>query len=163
MLILRAPSPLDLPPLYNLAEDTSSKFLDDYHSFDLEYAHGILIDSNTLVIDDNGFAVGVFWFDEVRADLHAQFHLLARPEYWRRILKEDICGQAVSLAFEKVGVSKFMAQTLSTQKSAIKLLRRYGFFEHRPWYKHTRQGGIKVDVINFELRRKHWEKQRGKR
>lgn len=163
MLTLRPPTPLDLPPLYNLAEDTAGKFLDDYHVFDLPYAQSILESPHTLVIDDSGFACGAFWFTEIRDDLHAQFHLLVRPDCWRKVLAQNVPAQGVDAAFERLGVGKLLAQALHTQKSAIRLLRRHGFFEHRPWRKHTRQGGVKVDVINFELKRSYWEKHRGKR
>lgn len=154
---------MDLPPLYNLAEDNASKFLDDYHSFDLSYATEVLNDPNTIVVDDSGFPVGVFWFNETLDDLHTQFHFLARPEYFRRILEQDICGKAADLTFARMKVGKMLAQAMHTQTSAIKLLRRYGFYEHKPWHKHTRQNGVKVDIINFELKRSFWEKKRGQR
>jgi RimJ/RimL family protein N-acetyltransferase len=162
-LTLRKPTPLDLPPLYNLAEDRKSDFLDDYHDFSLEYAKRLLEDEDTIIIDDNGFAAGAVWFTEKREDLHAQMHLLIRPEYWRRCFKEDIFNKIVDFSFENVKVSKLLAQVMDTQKTALKILRKYGFFEHKPWHKHTKHKGVKVDIINFELKKGYWEKKRGLR
>lgn len=158
-LKLRAPLAHDLPPLYNLAIDQADKFLDDYESFDLSYAQDVLADPYTLVIDDHGYACGVVWFNNTLDDLHTEMHVLVRPEYWRQVIKQDVLPQAVTKTFAEMCVGKILCKPMHTQKSALRLLRKYKFYEHKPWRKHTRQKGVKVDVILFELRKNYWEKR----
>lgn len=159
MLILRPSQITDIPPLYRLASDKKHLFLDDYSDFDLEYAHGVC-NGSALVIDHYDYAVGAIWFDDQRDDLHCQLHALVQPQHWREVLKQDMLGKAVDWAFENLGVAKILAEPMSTQKSAIRLLRKYRFMEHRPWYKHTKQNGIVVDVIRFEARKNFWRRHR---
>jgi len=163
MLTLRPPSPLDLPTLYALAVDHQDKFLDDYTEIDLDYAQQIIADPGTQIIDAYGYAVGAVWFSERKDDLHASVHALINPKYYRAILKEDILGKAVDWAFDTLGVGKVLAEAMSTQSTALSLLRRYKFYEHKPFYKHTKQRGVIVDVIWFEARKNFWRKQRGHR
>lgn len=163
MLILRKPTLIDLPPLYALAEDHRHKFLDDYTSFDLVFAQEVLINMPSAVIDDHGYACGVAWFDPVRDDLHAEIHLLINPQYWRRVIRQDVLRDLLNWGFEALGVNKIIARPMSTQKDAMRVLRRYSFYEHKPFYKHTRQKGVIVDEIVFELRRGYWNKINGKR
>lgn len=160
MLILRPPTPHDLPPLYNLAMDERDKFLDDYTTFDLEYAKVVVTSPHALVIDDYGYAAGIVWFDDTREDLHTSMHVLVKPEYWKQVIKLDLLPQAADWAFDNMGVGKILAEPMSTQKGAIKLLRKYKFYEHKPFYKHTKQKGVIVDVIHFELRKNYWRKLR---
>ena len=103
-LTLRKPNKLDLPPLYNLAIDHASKFLDDYHSFDVEYAQLIIDDPDTIVVDDNGFAAGVVWFDDKVPELRASIHFLLRPEYWLSFYKHSLHKQIIQQAFEEQGL-----------------------------------------------------------
>lgn len=158
MLTLRAPSPLDLPPLYTLAVDHQSKFLDDFSEFDAGHAHELLSLPGTLVFDDYGYAAGAAWFTERKADLRATMHLLVRPEAWRAVIKQNLIADVLENAFETLGVAKILAEPMSTQKGAIKLLRKHKFYEHKPFYKHTKHNGVIVDVILFELRRNFWRK-----
>jgi RimJ/RimL family protein N-acetyltransferase len=162
MLSIRPPSPLDLPPLYALAVDHKGKFLDDYSDFDADFARYVLALPGTLIMDDYGYAAGVAWFDDQVDDLRATMHLLVRPEAWRQVIKQGLLPAVVDSAFDTLGVAKILAEPMSSQKGAIKLLRKYKFYEHKPFYKHTKQGGIIVDTILFELRRKFW-RQHGKR
>ena len=163
MLTLRAPSPLDLPTLYALALDHKGKFLDDYTEFDLDYAQAILASPTTLVIDEYGFAVGAVWFDDTLEGIRTTVHGLIRPEKVRALIKDDIFGKAVDWAFEEMRVKKVIAECMSTMQMAQGLLRRYKFQEHRPFFKHTKQNGVLVDVIWFEAKRHYWSKMRGNR
>lgn len=160
MLILRPSNLLDLPPLYSLASDTKHLFLDDYSDFDLEYAHGVCNSRATLIIDHYDYPAGAIWFEDQVDDLHCQVHVLVHPKHWRQVLKQDILGQAVDWAFNNLGVNKILAEPMSTQKTAIRLLRKYQWYEHKPWYKHTKQGGITVDIIRFESRKNYWRQYR---
>jgi RimJ/RimL family protein N-acetyltransferase len=143
--------------------DHQVKFMDDYHEVTVPYLQAIADDPATLIIDDHGYAAGVIWFDDTVDNLRTAMHILIRPEYWRPVIQQDILPQAATKTFEKLGVGKILAFPMSTQKTAIRVLRRYGFYEHKPWLKHTRQNGVKVDVIMFELRRKYWEKRQHER
>lgn len=160
MLSLRPANILDLPPLYALASDKKRLFLDDYHSFDLDYAREILDSGTCLIIDDHGYPAGVIWFSDQLDDLHCQVHTLVDPKHWREILKLDILGQGMDWAFETLGIAKILAECLSTQSTALRILRKYKFYEHKPFYKHTRQGGVVVDVIRFEARKNFWRRSR---
>jgi RimJ/RimL family protein N-acetyltransferase len=160
MLILRAPIPYDLPPIYALAMDEKDKFLDDYQVFDLDYAKELIASPHARIIDDHGYAAGIVWFDETRDDLHTQMHVLVKPEYWKQVIQLDLLPQAADWCFDTMNVAKILAEPMSTQKGAIKLLRKYKFYEHKPFYKHTKQKGVIVDVIPFELRKNYWRKLR---
>lgn len=160
MLTLRPSNLLDLPPLYALANDYKSQFLDDYHDIDLEYAQGLCNSGACLVIDDFGYPAGAVWFSDQVDDLHCQVHVLVHPKHWREVIRRDILPQAVDWAFENLGVGKILAEPLSTQKTAMRLLRKYRFYEHKPWYKHTKQGGVVVDVTRFEARKNYWRRLR---
>ena len=149
----------DLPPSFNMFVDQAGKFLDDFHEVTLPYVQEILADAHTLVVDDHGYALGVIWFDDTVGDLHTTMHVLFRPEAWRAVIRQNILPKAATHAFKTMGVGKLLAFPMRTQKTAIKVLRKYKFYEHKPWYKHTRYQGIKVDIIMFELRKKYWEKQ----
>lgn len=163
-LHLRPANPLDLPPLYALAEDHKHKFLDDYTTFSPDYARLLLADENTLVIDDGyGYAVGAFWFDDTRDDLHTTIHMLIRPEYYRALVKADLGKLSADHAFYKMGVARIYAFPMHTQTNAIKYLKRYGFYSHLPWRSHTKQGGKRVDTIFMELKKSNWEKRSERR
>jgi len=163
LLKLRAPRVTDLPPLYALAEDHKHKFLDDYHDFDLEYAKRILNNPHTLIIDDHDYAVGVFWFDDTVDDLHSTIHMLIRPEYFRKFLKQGLGAEVINTAFESLGVLRLYGFPMSTQGSAIKILKKHHFYSHIPWRSHTKQQGKRVDTIFLELKRSTWEKKNGLR
>lgn len=163
MLTLRLANLLDIPPLYALACDKKHLFLDDYHEIDLEYAHGLCNSRASLIIDHYDYPAGAVWFDDQLEDLHCQMHVLVNPKYWRQVIKQDILPQAVDWAFDCLGVNKILAEPMSTQKGAIQLLRKYKFYEHKPWYKHTKQNGVLVDVIRFEARKNYWRRLRGDR
>ncbi len=156
-LNLRKPSVYDLPPLYALAMDTSAKFLDDYHEVDISYAQEVLNDPNTLIIDDGYYPVGAAWWTDVLDDLHAEIHLLVKPGAWRRFLSSGLGHEILGHGFKAVGVARQYAFMMHTQTSAIKILKRHGFYSHMPWRAHTKQGGKRVDTIFMELKRSKWE------
>lgn len=163
MLTLRKPNKLDLPPLYNLAMDHASKFLDDYHSFNLEYAQLIIEDPDTIIVDDNGFAAGVVWFDDKVPELRASIHFLLRPEYWLKFYKNKLPDRVIQQTFDDLKLERIYAYPMDNQHTAIKILKRLGFFSHLPWRSNTRQQGKKRDVIFHELKRSNWSKRNGKR
>lgn len=159
MLILRKPNSKDIPPLTMLAYDHGSKFLDDYHEITKEYSLFLLQDADTIVIDDNSFPVGVVWFDEKIPGLHSSIHFLIRPECWKQFLKQELHKAIISKAFEEQDIKKLCAYTMNNQKTAVKLLKMLGFFEHKVWRSHTYQQGKCMDVTFFELKRSSWIKK----
>lgn len=158
-LKLRKPETFDLPPLYALADDYKHKAMDDYDVFNAEVVKEIL-QGHTLVIDEYGYAVGAIWFDDVIDDLRGTVHLMVRPRYMPKVLEQELIPQAFDWAFKNLKIGKILAYPMHTQKTALKLLRKYRFYEHKPWHKHTKVKGTKVDVIMFELRKSFWEKNR---
>lgn len=160
-LKLRPASPFDTPPLMALLADHKDKFLDDFDTFDPAIVQDVINSGTSLVIDDHGYAAGVFYFNDQVDDLRATIHLLVRPEYMRQLIKQDLVSQALDFAFDELKVKKIIAEAMSSQKNALKLLRKYRFYEHKPWYKHTRHAGEIVDVIRFELRRTNWRGRNG--
>jgi len=159
VLTLRKPNEKDVPPLTLLAHDHGTKFLDDYHEITLEYCYSILNDDDTLVIDDNGFPVGVVWFDDKIKGLHSSIHFLIRPECWKQFLKQELHKAVISKSFEEQDIKKLCAYTMHNQKTAIKLLKKLGFYEHKVWRSHTHQQGKCMDVTFFELKRSSWMKR----
>lgn len=160
-LLLRPANHLDLPPLMALAHDFKNLFLDDYSELEMEDVADVVKSGRAFVFDLHGYAVGCIWFDEVLDDLHCQVHVLVRPEYLRQVLKQDFIGLSIDWAFEQLKVGKVKARTMSTEKSAIKLLRRFKFKDAAPVFKETRHNGVKVDMIHWEMRRNWWLKDRG--
>lgn len=157
-LTLRPASQNDFYPLCALADDYKHLVLDDYDVFDTSVVERII--SGCCLVFDSGYQEGAIWFDNVVDDLRADVHILVRPQYLRQIIKQSLIPQAFDLAFEVLKVGKILAYPMHTQKTALKLLRRYKFYEHKPWTKHTRVNGLKTDVIMFELRRSYWRKER---
>lgn len=162
-LTLRPATPLDLPPLYVLAQDNKSKFLDDYHSFGVDYASEIMACPHTRVIDDGYYPVGAYWLTEITDDLHAEMHMLVHPSAWRDVLRQGLSAEMLDYTFSALGVGRIYAHPMSTQRSAIRLLKRHHFYAHLPWRSHTKQGGKRVDTIFMELKRSKWMNKDGKR
>ena len=158
MLTLRKPKERDII-LYNLASDHAQKFLDDYHEINKDYAFYLINDKDTIVIDDKEFPVGVVWFDQKIPGLHSSVHFLIRPEYWKQFLKQELHKACITQAFEEQDIKKLCAYTMNNQKTAVKLLKMLGFYEHKVWRSHTHQQGKCMDVTFFELKRSSWNKR----
>lgn len=164
IITLRPYNHLDFAPLALLFEREKRLFLDDYDpNITLEWIRDQIDNDNTTVLDWHGYAIGGFWLDEQCGDCSAKLHALFNPEYMRQILREKVPEQYLRLVFDGFGINKLWTQCYNTQKPAIKLLKRHQFFEFRPMYKHTKQNGVKVDLITFELTRRFWSKQNGQR
>lgn len=148
-----------------LIQDFKDGFVNDYDDeIDLQWVYQVLSSGNCrLICDQYDYPVGGFWLDGIMDDLHGRLHFIIRPEYLKQCLKQDLFNQWISETFEQYGFSKLIAECYNTQKTAIKLLRKYQFYEHKPFFKHTRQKGVIVDLIVFELRRRNWEKRNGNR
>lgn len=161
MLTLRPPKTADLAPLFVLADTHGTKFLDDYTEFSPEYCSNLLTEDSTIVIDDNGFAVGMCWFSDKRDDLHSTIHFLLEPKFWRQFVKQQLHKTVINEAFKSQNVSRIYAYTMDGQKVAKKLLSSLGFFSHKTWYSHTKQNGKRRDVTFHELKRSKWMKDNG--
>ncbi len=150
----------DLPPLAALLEDYRGFYFDDYALYDHDFLKQLIHTNELIMIDYQGYPVGVVWFSDKVADLHVSVHLLLRPEYLRKALKQDLFSALIHEAFYSLGVSKIKALALETQRMAIKLLRKYKFKHNAIFRNETRQHGKKIDVFAFELHRHYWEKQK---
>lgn len=159
MLTLRPPTERDIAPLYNLADAHATKFLDDYHEISLKYANSLLSDPDSLVIDDSGFPVGLVWFDDKVPGLHSSIHFLLNPEFWRAFLRESTAIKVINHAFESQDIIKLCAYTMDNQKTASKLLKSLGFYQHQVWRSHTHQDGKRRDVTFWELKKSSWNKR----
>jgi RimJ/RimL family protein N-acetyltransferase len=161
VLTLRKPEPRDLAPVFNLANDYGSKFLDDYHEVSDAYIVQMMHDPFSFIVADNGFPIGLVWFTDKLDDLHSEIHFLIRPEYWRPFIKQKLGAEIISQAFVEQNVLRFYAYTMDNQRTAFKLLKSLHFFSHKPWMSHTKQAGKRRDVTFHELKRSTWRKQNG--
>ena len=153
---LRSPESTDLASIWRLLNTYRDRYLDDYQSITLDDVYEYLQSPTTQVLDVFGYPAGIVHFSDVIPELRGTIHLLIYPEFTRKILRAQIFEAILAWAFESLRFGKIMAYPLSTQTSAIKLLTRFQFYPHKPLYKHTRQGGKKVAMHPFELKKRQW-------
>jgi RimJ/RimL family protein N-acetyltransferase len=159
-LHLRPALPKDIPPLWRLMEDYQHRFFNDFDTLDREWIQALVQSGELITIDDAGYAVGVIWFSDQLADLHAEIHLLIQPQALRLALKQQLFAEILDKAFYLLQVRKIKAIAMETQVGAIKLLRRLKFKQNGLFRNETKVKGKAVDVFTFELHRKFWEKYR---
>ena len=155
-LVLRPADTIDLPPLAILLETYREQYFDDYDSCDMAFLARLIASGEMLVMDDCGYAAGAVWYNNRFEDLHVTLHLLVKPDYWRRMLRDNILPEVIDYAFETLGVQKIKAIPLKSQFGAIKLLKRF-LFKQRGYLKaETRKNGVLTDKFIFELHREYW-------
>ena len=155
--------------MWALMDDNRAIILEDGQDIDVMFALGICISGDMIAIDHDGECVGGAWFGDETPEastglqpLHRTLHLLVEPRYWRYVLKQGILEQILDHAFKKWPIGKIKAEPNSTQKHAMRLLKRVKFKQVAVLYKDTYVNGVKTDRHLFELRRKYWETYRQK-
>lgn len=148
--------------------------LKEHYFEDCELEHGFTADMLLPLIDGGNLSVmslsildaevivGAVLLDEIHpAKLHGRFHTLVDPVYWRQISRQDGISKAIDYTFKTYGVRKIKAMPMKTQKSALKLLKKYGFWFGDAMPNEAMVKGKPVSVLPCHLTRGYWYKQKG--
>jgi RimJ/RimL family protein N-acetyltransferase len=164
MLIIRKfnGSETELASIWAIIDDHKHTFLDDYTSLNPQDIISLSKAQHFyVVVTQYNLVIGIIWYSDSFHDLHSCIHILFRPKFYKQIQQHHIIKQAIDLGFSDLAVMKIKAMTLESQKSAMKLLKRFGFHRVRdPLRNETRQAGKLSDVWVFELHKKFWDRNK---
>jgi RimJ/RimL family protein N-acetyltransferase len=148
----------DIPPLWVMIEDYKHLFFDDYDELDQGWIKELVLFEQLIIIEGDAYPVGVVWFSDRVADLHATIHLLIRPQYLRQAVQQKLFFDILDKAFYSLNIKKIKAFAMEHQKGAIRLLKICKFKQNGLFRNDTRFRGKLTDIFAFELHRKFWEK-----
>ncbi len=157
-IVIRSIHPDDGPAVWALLDDYRPMFQDDYETLSPGWVLSLVNSGEPLVLEAEGYPIGMAWYSDIRMQLHAMIHVLFRPQYLRAILKQGLLESVLDYGFQTLDLRKIKAMAMSTQTTAIKLLRRYQFKQCGLFRKETRQHGKLIDVLAFELSRGYWKR-----
>jgi len=162
-LLIRLAVEGDGPDVWDLADTYRDVYRDDYNmeGFNALTILNRIHDEEVMVVVFKGDVIGAVYVNDIHEDrLHAHIHFLMQSGYWPAAVKCKWFHKIISAAFDFYGVDKFKASFLPRQKTAKWLMDHLGFRYVGTEFDETKVDGIKMNRMNFELKRNYWERRR---
>jgi RimJ/RimL family protein N-acetyltransferase len=148
LLTLRSARVYDAPAVFQLLCDYQDSYLDDFKTLDKAWVLHILPECHVLMAKDA--LLGVIWFSDAVPRLHATVHLLLRPRAWRWLRHTDCIEALIQQQTRQHQWLKLKATVMETQRSAIKLLKNFGFVHVGTLQQETLKNGKPMTCFSFE-------------
>lgn len=161
MISRRSARPDDAPDIWALLDAHKEVYLDDFNELTPDWVLAQCENEahHTVLVDKFDVVRGVILVSDIREGLHCTAHITVNPRYWRAMVKADVIGQEISESIEKYKLFKVKASCMKHQKSAMTILRRYGFKLIATDWHETTYKGKPTSVLRYSLLSKHWRKR----
>lgn len=145
--------------VWELVEKFKHTCSDDFGTLAATDIVAWIIDGEVIIVQQGVDLVAAMWFGDVHGDVHGTIHFMMYPRYARLAKRINLYNRLINYVFDNQAVVKIKAKCMTTQSTAIKLLKELGFKQNALHRNETRVNGKLVDEFGWELHRPYWNRR----